>query len=140
AFRALDLADADALALVDQDDVGNIHAALRAHEVNPGLRLVIRFFNMSLGYRIRELFPGSVVLSDSATAAPAFVAAALGEVAPGSVRLPGRPRRTVFVTRRTDVPASRVICGLADTEAPGGPVRLPEDETRANLVLALADE
>ncbi|WP_051580600.1 potassium channel family protein [Pseudonocardia acaciae] len=140
AFRAAGLADADALALVEQDDVGNIHAALRAHELNPNLRLVIRFFNMSLGYRIRELFPGSVVLSDSSTAAPSFVAAVLDEVAPGTVRLPGRHGPTVFVARRADVPASRVVCGLADTRAPGGPVRLPPDEDGADLVLALAGE
>jgi Trk K+ transport system NAD-binding subunit len=140
AYRAAGLADADALALVDQDDVGNIHAALRAHEINPSLRLVVRFFNMSLGYRIRELFPGSVVLSDSSTAAPSFVAAVLGEVAPGTVRLPGRQSPTAFVARRADVPAARVICGLADTRAAGGPTRLPADEDSADLVLALADD
>jgi Trk K+ transport system NAD-binding subunit len=140
AYQSAGLAQADALALVDQDDVGNIHAALRAHEVNPRLRLVIRFFNMSLGYRIRELFPGSVVLSDAAAAAPSFVAAALGEVTPGSARLPGRPRRSVVVARRADVAAARVVCGLADTTAADGPVRLPADEQRADLVLALAED
>jgi len=134
AFRAAGVDRADALALVDQDDVGNIHAALRAQELNPDLRLVIRFFNMSLGYRIRELFPGSAVLSDSATAAPSFVAAALGEVAPSHARLPGRPGRTAYVARLTDVPANRVICGLADANGR----RLPA-EGRAELVLALAE-
>src|SRR5882757_3185677 len=138
AFRAAGLEHARALALVDQDDVGNIHAALRAQEVNPDIRLVIRFFNMSLGYRIRELFPGSAVLSDSATAAPSFVAAALGEVAPNHARLPGRPGRTAYVARRADVPPARVVCGLADTRGTGSPKRLPADE-RADLVLALAE-
>jgi Trk K+ transport system NAD-binding subunit len=137
-FRAAGLEHAHALALVDQDDVGNIHAALRAQEVNPDIRLVIRFFNMSLGYRIRELFPGSAVLSDSATAAPSFVAAALGEVAPNHARLPGRPGRTAYVARRADVPPARVVCGLADTSGTGSPKRLPADE-RADLVLALAE-
>jgi Trk K+ transport system NAD-binding subunit len=140
AFEAAEVDLAEALALTDQDDVANIHAALRAQEVNPGLRLVVRFFNMSLGYRIQELFPGSAVLSDSSTAAPAFVAAALGEVAPGSARLPGRPRRTVFVARRGDVAESRVVCGLADTTAEGGPLRLPDDQRSADLVLALAGD
>ncbi|MDQ2710022.1 MAG: NAD-binding protein [Actinomycetota bacterium] len=143
AYLTAGVAEAEALALTDQDDVANIHAALRAQEVNPGLRLVIRFFNMSLGYRIQELFPGSVVLSDSATAAPAFVAAALGEVAPGSVRLPGRPRQTLFVTRRGDVPASRVVCVLAVTIGPNAPVLLSPGESGEDpdldLVLARAD-
>jgi Trk K+ transport system NAD-binding subunit len=139
ALRAAGVPGADALALVEHDDVGNIHAALRAQELGPGTRLVIRFGNMSLGYRIRELFPGCSVLSDVATAAPSFVAAALGTVTPGSAALPGRPPRSVLVARRADVSRQRVVCGLADTTAPGGPRRLPEDEAAADLVLALAE-
>lgn len=91
---------------------------------------------MSLGHRIRTLFPGCTVLSDAATAAPSFVAGALGELAPSYVRLPGR---TLYVTRRSDVAADRVICALADTRVPGQPELLPTDSDTANLVLALAD-
>jgi Trk K+ transport system NAD-binding subunit len=135
ALRAAGVADARALALVNQDDVGNIHAALRAHDLNPELRLVIRMFNTSLGFRIRTLFQDCAVLSDSAMAAPSFVAAALGEVAPSHVRLPGR---TLYVAHKVDVPADRVVCGLADTS--GGATRLlPADQDTADLVLALAD-
>lgn len=135
AMRAAGVPDARALALVDQDDVGNIHAALRAHELNPGLRMVIRMFNTSLGYRIRRLFADCAVLSDSTMAAPSFVAAALGELAPNHVRLPGQ---TLYVARREDVPAARVVCGLADTS--GETTRLlPGDQSTANLVLAIAD-
>ncbi|MGB7798939.1 MAG: NAD-binding protein [Pseudonocardiaceae bacterium] len=136
AFLAAGVEQASAVALVSQDDVGNIHAALRAQELNSELRLVIRFFNMSLGRRIRTLFPGCTVLSDAATAAPSFVAGALGELAPSYVRLPGR---TLYVARRTDVAADRVICALADTRVPGQPELLPTDSDNATLVLALAD-
>ena len=136
ALRNAGIADAHALAVVNQDDVGNIHAALRANDLNPDLRMVIRMFNTSLGFRIRTLFTDCAVLSDSAMAAPSFVAAALGEVAPSHVRLPGR---TLYVARSADVPASRVVCGLADTS--GGMTRLlPDDHARADLVLALADD
>jgi Trk K+ transport system NAD-binding subunit len=136
AFRAARVEEAGAVALVSPDDVGNIHAALRAQELNSDLRLVIRFFNMGLGHRIRTLFPGCDVLSDAATAAPFFVAGALGELAPSYVRLPGR---TLYVTRRSDVAADRVICALADTSGPGQPELLPTDQDNADLVLALAD-
>lgn len=136
AFRAARVEQASAVALVGQDDVGNIHAALRAQELNSELRLVIRFFNMSLGNRIRTLFPGCDVLSDAATAAPSFVAGALGELAPSYVRLPGR---TLYVARRSDVAADRVICGLADTRGTKKPELLPTDQDSADLVLALAD-
>jgi Trk K+ transport system NAD-binding subunit len=91
---------------------------------------------MSLGHRIRDLIPGCDVLSDAATAAPSFVAGALGELAPSYVRLPGR---TLYVARRSDVAADRVICALADTSVPGQPELLPTDQSRADLVLALAD-
>ncbi|MGH3570499.1 MAG: hypothetical protein ACRDQI_02635 [Pseudonocardiaceae bacterium] len=72
AFLAAGVEQASAVALVSQDDVGNIHAARRAQELNSDLRLVIRFFNMNLGHRIRTLFPGCTVLSDAATAAPSL--------------------------------------------------------------------
>jgi Trk K+ transport system NAD-binding subunit len=136
AFRAAGVEQASALALVSKDDVGNIHAALRAQELNRDLQLVIRFSNMSLGHRIRVLFPRCTVLSDAATAAPSFVAGALGELAPSYVRLPGR---TLFVARRHDVEANQVICGLADTSEPGKPELLPIDQENADLVLALAN-
>ena len=136
AFQAARVEQASALALVSQDDVGNIHAALRAQELNSELRLVIRFFNMSLGHRIRALFPGCDVLSDAATAAPSFVAGALGELAPSYVRLPGR---TLYVARRSEVAPDRVICGLADTSGAKKPELLPIDQNNADLVLALAD-
>jgi Trk K+ transport system NAD-binding subunit len=135
-FRAARVEEATALALVDQDDVGNLHAALRAQELNSELRLVIRFFNMSLGHRIRTLFPSCVVLSDADTAAPSFVAGALGELTPSYVRLPGR---TLYVAQRHDVPADRVICGLATTREGEQADLLPTEQDNADLVLAWAD-
>ncbi|GIH17563.1 NAD-binding protein [Rugosimonospora africana] len=136
AFRRAKLGTAAALALVRQDDVGNLDAALQAQEINPDLRLVIRMFNMSLGHGIRNLFKSCRVLSDASIAAPAFVASALGEVAPSFVRLPGR---TLYLAEREDVTPAKTICGLADTTTGTEPVLLPRDESRCNLVLAVAD-
>ncbi len=118
-----------------QNDVGNIHAALCAQEVAPTIRLVMRIFNTSFGSRIRQLFPGCAALSDASMAAPAFVAAALGEVAPTYFRHSGR---TLYVARRTDVRPEHVVCGLADTTDPNQLRVLPDDEERADLVLAEA--
>jgi Trk K+ transport system NAD-binding subunit len=134
-LRAAGVAEARALALVEQNDIENIHTSLRAHELNPNLRMVIRMFNMSLGHRVRTLFADCAVLSDSAMAAPSFVAAALGEVAPSHVRLPGR---TLYMARRAEVPAKRIVCGLADTSGRVNRL-LPADQDSADLVLAIAD-
>ena len=75
-LRTAGVGHARALALLADDDVGNMHAALAAQELNPGLRLVIRMFNRRLGERIEHMFDDCTVLSSSAIAAPFFVDAA----------------------------------------------------------------
>jgi Trk K+ transport system NAD-binding subunit len=135
AFRRARVDTAEALALVHQNDVGNIDAALQVKELNPNLRLVVRMFNMSLGGGLRQLFPDSRVLSDAAMAAPEFVSAALGEVAPVHVRLPGR---TLYVAHRSDVRRDDVVCGLAKVHNGERPKLLPADPDQADLVLAVA--
>nr|WP_026184855.1 NAD-binding protein [Salinispora vitiensis] len=134
-FREARLDRAEGLALLHQDDVGNMHAALCAQEVQPSLRLVVRMFNTSLANGVRQIFPDSAVLSDAAMAAPAFVAAALGEVAPAHFRHGGR---TLYVARRVDLRAEDVVCPVADTRDPREVRVLPADATAADVVLAEA--
>jgi Trk K+ transport system NAD-binding subunit len=137
AFTDADVRSARAVGVVWQDDVGNLHAGLRAQELNPELRLVLAIFNRRLGDHIRMLFPDCTVLSGTAMSAPSFVAAALGEPAPSHVRV---QKRTLYVARAGDAPAAAVICGLADE--PGGPRLLPPGSGPgypADLVLAVAD-
>jgi Trk K+ transport system NAD-binding subunit len=137
AFTDADVRSARAVAVVWQDDVGNLHAGLRAQELNPDLRLVLAIFNRRLGDHIRMLFPDCTVLSGNSMSAPSFVAAALGEPAPSHVRV---QRRTLYVARAGDAPPAAVICGLADE--PGGPRLLPPGSGPgypADLVLAVAD-
>lgn len=98
ALAAAGVAEADALALVYDDDELNIHAALRARRLNPRLRLVIRLYNRKLGQHLEELLDqaaavaalgsddagdaeaadaSTTVLSDADTVAPALAAAAV---------------------------------------------------------------
>jgi len=137
-FRSAGLSGAAALALVMPDDVVNLHAALCAQAVEPDLRLVIRMFNTGLGYGVRRLFADCAVLSDASMAAPAFAAAALGEVAPTHVRVAGR---TLYVARRADVRPPDVVCGLTTADAAGRVDVLPADpppdaQRPTDLVLA----
>ncbi|WIM96175.1 NAD-binding protein [Actinoplanes oblitus] len=139
AFRAAGLTGATALALVMPDDMVNLHAALCAREVEEKLRVVVRMFNTGLAGSVGRIFPDHVVLSDAEMAAPAFVAAALGEVAPTHFRHGGR---TLYVAHRGDVPDRTVMATLASgddgavavlpAEPPPGAAR-PDD-----LVLAEA--
>ena len=134
------VATARAAALVGWDDLDNFHAALRAQELSPDLRLVVSAFNRRLGDHISGFFRDCTVLSSSQLAAPALVAAALGEIAPSHVRVSGR---TLYVTRRADVVAGQVLCGLSVPDDPAGTPRLiaPEEDVNggAGLVLAVAD-
>jgi Trk K+ transport system NAD-binding subunit len=136
AFADAQVQSARALALVSQDDLGNFHAALRAQDLNPDLRLVVAIFNTGLGERMRGFFHDCAVLSGSAMAAPSFVAAALGEPAPSHVRLAGR---TLYVARREETDAAQFVCGLAVAGNAGPPRLLPPDEETPDLVLAVAD-
>jgi Trk K+ transport system NAD-binding subunit len=123
-FRSVGLADARALALVHSDDVLNVHAALCAREVNPHLRLVLRLFDGELGREMPRMFPDCEVLSDSAMAAPEFIAAALGQLTPTSFRYAGR---TLRVARRADVRPRDIVCVLTAGGAEGDSEVLPVD-------------
>jgi Trk K+ transport system NAD-binding subunit len=133
-LRAARIESAAALALVDQDDVGNIHTALRAHELNPDLRLVIRMFNRALGDGFAPLLGDCTILSDADIAAPAFVAAALDEVAPSRFQLRGR---SLYVTRRSEVEPQDILCGLTDLRSDDRPSVLPANAAEADSVLAV---
>jgi Trk K+ transport system NAD-binding subunit len=145
AFADAGTATARAIALVGPDDLANFHAALRAQELNPDVRLVVAAYNRRLGDHLSGFFRDCTVLSRSQLAAPALVAAALGEIAPSHVRLSGR---TLYVARREDAPAGQVLCGLAVPDDPGGTAELVapgeldaprRQDNPARLVLAVAD-
>jgi Trk K+ transport system NAD-binding subunit len=136
AFLAAGLPAARGLAILHQDDLGNFHAALRAQELSPRIRLVIAIFNGGLGDRIRTFFADCAVLSESQMAAPSLVAAALGEPAPSHVRMASR---TMYVARRQDVGAGHIICGLASGPDAAAPNLLPPGDPASGLVLAVAD-
>lgn len=136
-LRDANIAGARALAIVNQDDVGNIHLALRARALNPHVRLVVHFFNSELGARVSRLFGDCVSRSDSQLAAPSFVAAAFDDAMTlNHVRLADR---TLFATPRSRVRRRRVICGLVDDATSEEPGVLPDDPADAAIVLAVAD-
>src|SRR5215218_7773799 len=76
-LRAAGVTEASSLVLTRDDDLGNLHAALLARELNPAIRLVIRVFDAQIAEHLPDLIDNAVALSSSALAAPGFVAAAL---------------------------------------------------------------
>lgn len=138
AFTEAGVASARALALVWQDDVGNFHAALRAQELNPDLRLVFAVFNRRLGEHVRGFFNDCTVLSGTAMASPSFVAAARGETAPSHVRVAGR---TLYVPDAAAAALDQAVCRISVPDDPAGSLLLlpPDTADSHQLVLAVAD-
>ena len=71
------IGDAGALVACSEDDILNLEVLLRAREVNPNLRTVLRLFEEELGPRLQQAFGIDAVYSTSAIANPAFLSAVL---------------------------------------------------------------
>jgi Trk K+ transport system NAD-binding subunit len=109
ALAAADAAQARGIALVEGDDQGNIHTALRVQALNARIRIVLRIYNQRLGDHVERLLTNCCALSRSATAAPAFVNAALRR--PNSVRV---GRQAVSVRIDADAEHEDFLCTVAD--------------------------
>lgn len=97
------------IALVDGEDQSNIHTALRAQALNEDIRIVLRIYNQRLGDHIERLLKNCSALSRSATAAPAFVNAAL--LRPNSVQV-GNSAVSVEIGARSE--REDFLCTVAD--------------------------
>jgi len=79
AFEEAGLAGAQGLLLLGEDDRENLHAAVVAHAMAPAIPIVLRTFNPALEDQLERSLNLRRAYSVSQLAAPAFVAAALGE-------------------------------------------------------------
>ncbi|MBS2962575.1 NAD-binding protein [Actinocrinis puniceicyclus] len=109
ALRAAGVVVARGIALVDGDDQSNIHTALRAQALNSGIRVALRMYNQRLGKHVERLLNDCAALSRSATAAPAFVNAALRR--PNSVQV---GTRSVSVEIGLGGDPADFLCTIAD--------------------------
>jgi Trk K+ transport system NAD-binding subunit len=131
-FLRPELAEAEAIAFVDADDVANVDAALIARETLPDVRVVLRMFNTVLGEGVASRLRNCAVLSASEIAAPAFVAAALGDNTPTAIRMTDGQQLAAIDRDAAVSSVSDIRCGLAVT-ATGE--TLPADDDAADLVL-----
>jgi Trk K+ transport system NAD-binding subunit len=114
-LRAAGVPAARALVITEDDDVGNLHAALAAQELNPALRMRLRMFNRELGRRVQALFEDCQVFDSAALAVPAFVSAALLQDWQQRVEVAGR----TLVVRRAAADGPGVLLPLADVRPDG---------------------
>ena len=130
ALRDAGVATARALALVAPDDLGNVHAALTAEELNPGIRLVVHVVNLRLGEYVERLLTHCTVLSAAAMVAPEFVSAALEEADVQWLTVGGRH----VVVGPEELLATPPLAALARTRTTGRTELLPQGA--GDLVLA----
>lgn len=131
-LTAAGVARARAVIFTDDDDLGNIDAALAAHELNGRARLVVRIFDVEFGRRIERLFPDAVALSASALAAPGFVSAVLEEGVDRRIDILGR----WFAVGHSPVDAPGVVLPLARASEDG---RLEAFPSEGRDVVCLMD-
>lgn len=132
-LRAAAVPTAAAMVVTEDDDVGNLHAALTAHDLNPALRIRLRMFNQELGRRVERLFRDCQVLDAAALVAPAFTAAAVHRDAQQAIEVGGRR----LVVRRGSAVEPEVLLPLASVEGDGTGELFPSD---GNDLLCLAVE
>ena len=131
-LRAAGVPVAGALVVTEDDDVGNLHAALAAQELNPGLRMRLRMFNQELGRRVQELFEDCQVFDSAALAVPAFVSAALLQDWQQRVEVDGH----TLAVRRASPGDPGVLLALARVQPDGSAELFPGGDDQ---VLCLAE-
>jgi len=143
--RLAGLTDAYAVALMDQNDVGNLHMALKIREMSHYLgdetlpRLVIRMYNSGLRANIRKLLgdneDGVYVQSDADMVADTYALAALQQLPPGEINVWGR---RLYLSRQREERAEAQWVVAGGNQA--GIELIPEDEHEALRYLWLSPD
>jgi len=76
-LESANIKEARTIILASQNDAMNLHIALKARGLNPGIQVVIRIFDEDFARALQEQF-GFIALSATEMAAPVFAAAAAG--------------------------------------------------------------
>ncbi|MEU5154195.1 NAD-binding protein [Glycomyces sp. NPDC021274] len=143
--RRAGLTDAYAVALMDQNDVGNLHMALKIREMSHYLgdeslpRLVIRMYNSGLRANIQKLLgddeDGVYVQSDADMVADTYALAALQQLPPGEIDIWGR---RLYLSRQREERAEAQWVVAGGNQA--GVELIPEDENEALRYLWLSPD
>lgn len=140
-LRDLGLDHAACLVACTNDDLVNLEVGLDARQINPKIRLIMRFFDQSMAKKLGKAFDVDSIFSTSALAAPLFAAAALDEKVHGAYRLGD----TLMATLELEITETSPLVGKNAVEIrgfldapvvglrrPGGPPthRFSRDEPR----------
>jgi Trk K+ transport system NAD-binding subunit len=100
ALRDAGVTEAESIMVLSDDDRLNLQVALKARDINPDIRIVMRQFNRTLGVKLEENLANCSVLSLASHSAAAFTSAALDPGCFGALRFPDPGGAlTAFATR-----------------------------------------
>ncbi|MBZ5711312.1 potassium channel family protein [Nannocystis pusilla] len=111
-LRDLGLDHAKCLIACTNDDLVNLEVGLDARQINPNIRLVMRFFDQNMARKLGKAFSVESIFSTSALSAPLFAAAALDERIHGAYRLGD----TLMATLELDITPTSPLVGKNATE------------------------
>jgi voltage-gated potassium channel Kch len=86
-LTAAGIQQAHTLVIAGSDDAENLSIMMQARVLNPGIRIINRFYNTNLGDRLDQALPNHVSMSVVKLAAPVFTFAALRNQAIGQIKL-----------------------------------------------------
>ncbi|HEY6233717.1 MAG TPA: NAD-binding protein [Candidatus Elarobacter sp.] len=115
ALRRAGAEQADVIMVLSDDDRLNLHVALKARDINPKIRIVMRQFSRTLGVKLEKNLAKCSVLSLASHSAAAFVAASLDPSCFGALQFPDPGGVLTAFTTRTS--AQLGIAGLTVAEA-----------------------
>ena len=92
------LPGADVFVACTGDDRINLEAAMKAREINPGVRIVARVWDRGIGHQMERFGLADTVLSAADLSAPAFAGAALGMEITQTVEVNGAEYSTLRLT------------------------------------------
>lgn len=111
-IRELGLEHAACVVACTDDDLVNLEVGLDARQVNPNIRLVMRFFDQNMAKKLGKAFSVDSIFSTSALSAPLFAAAALDEKVHGAYRLGD----TLMATLEIDLTDKSPLVGKTASE------------------------
>lgn len=101
---------------VSEDDRLNLQVALKARDLNPDIRIVLRQFNRALGRKIEQNLPNCTAISPATHAAATYAAAAVDPACVYAVQFPAASGPLVGFSERHAFDFGLQDCTVAEAE------------------------
>ena len=118
-YRSLEtigVRDAACIIPVSEDDRLNLQVALKARDLNPEIRIVLRQFNRALGRKIEQNLPNCSAISPAAHAAATYAAAAIDPGCVYAIQFPAASGPLVGFSERSAADFGLDDCTVGEAE------------------------